>query len=85
MFVATVFSLLDFVEKLVSKAIYAINNLVLPQFDLSLSSAMYYLELFNTFFPVTETLAFIVLYVALLGLLLLYRSAKSLKSWAWAS
>lgn len=81
---ATIFSLFDFVEKLVSKVIYAISTLVLPQFDLGLGSAMYYLELMNTFFPVSETLAFIVIYVVVLGILLLYRSAKSLKSWIWA-
>lgn len=82
--VGMVYSALEWVERLIAKVINAIDSLVLPSYDLSMDGAMYYMQLFNTFFPLSETLAFIVIYVTIIGLLLVYKGAKSIKSWAWA-
>ena len=69
----------------IGQVVDAIAALNFGTYDLTLSDARNYLELANTFLPVSELLTFCVSYVALLGVLLLYKGLKSIKSWIWAS
>jgi len=75
----------DWLQALVGQIVDLIGAINLPNYDVSCDSARYYLELMNTFLPVSETFAILIAYAALLGLLLTYKGIKSLKSWVWAS
>lgn len=75
---------IDFLMRLVGTAIDLFDAMVLPNYDLTCAGARYYLEIANTFLPVSETFAFAIAYATLLGVLLLYRGLKSIKAWFWA-
>ena len=83
--VGMVTAFLDWLQVAVDKIVQVIGDLALPTFDLSCSGASDYLALANTLFPLSELFAFLIAYATMLGLLLLYKGAKSLKSWFWAS
>jgi len=80
-----IYSLFDFLKTMVSAIIGMIDTLVLPTFDLSCGGARRALEMANTFLPVSEFFAMLLAYLVLLGVLLGYKSLKSIKSWFWAS